>query len=369
MQSTSVQRAIRIFATVTMMTAIPGHAQFLGILGGATSIFTQITGKIGNKITGGESATDIQVERDKYFSTMEQQLAGVDPASKPQLMATFAQQWSFAESAILMRNAQAQRQKDAPLVDMQQVLKDSLGGFSAQVGMAGAFGNASVMDVLGSSTLDGIISGVSGNEPAKAGAMRARGMQVGYGGVTSVAGVAGAAMTSAVAGGVSSAVNGAVTSAIRTSGSDPSYKFPAVADPLSFFGKTPNSLVGKDLYRENGFIGWKRIDGSLEQGAEAYAPVSPDSVVKAAVFNFDKSTGSMKAAFRVLAAPPSDFTKVVEGLDVFLGIKGRYASTGASLRAIWPGGAFVTADTTRLVVGWSDLVSNTEQGTPVAKAQ
>jgi hypothetical protein len=45
----------------------------------------------------------------------------------------------------------------------------------------------------------------------------------------------------------------------------------------------------------------------------------------------------------------------VEGLETYLKKKATYASSGHTLRAVWEDGSFVTADATRVCVGWSML--------------
>ncbi len=349
-------------AVAAFALALPSQAQgqlIGGIFSGVGNIFSQTTGKIGSAVTGGDKLANLEEERQKYFVTTEQQLAGMDMASKKQLMVTIEKQWGMVENAFLMQNMKAQQAKDAPLIDLGQVFKASVGGVASTIGMGGGMGGG-VGDVLAGATLEGLVAGATDTAPVNSAGIRAGIMAGnGYGGVISPASagsvVTGAA-TSAVAGGVSSAVSGMFGNLLRGGNTaQPEFKFPEKADPTKFLGVAPSTLLGKDLYRENGYLGWKRIDGSQAQGAEAYAPVGGDPSIKAAVYNFDKNTGAVTAAFRILTVAPTEFTKVVEALNARMG-QSVYASTGSTLRAVWPDGSFVAADEAKVTVGWSSLV-------------
>lgn len=354
---------LSLAATVALTLASTGaQAQMLGIFNGVTSVFSQVTGKIGNKITGGESAKDIQAERDKFFTNMEAQTAGMDPAAKTQLAATMEKSWGLAENAILMSNAQAQRAKDAPLIDFKQVAKDSMGGFSTGIGMASVFGNAGgIGDIMRSASMDGLVDGMGGDSNAS-GAMVNR---------LSAPAMAGKDVSAATSNGITAGVTGGAAATVRHSVGGAvsglvgklgfgkhavTFEATDSVNPLTFFGKHPSELAAKDLYRENGFMGWKRIDSSADLGAEAYAPLAGDEHVKAAVFNYDKTTKQVNVAFRVLTVPITEFNKVVELMGAKFGEQPRYASTGSVQRAVWSSGAFVAADTTKISLGWSHLV-------------
>ena len=342
--------------------ALPSHAQgqlIGGIFSGLGNIITQTSNKIGSSVTGGDKLANIEEERTKYFLTTEKQLAGMDPASKKQLMVTLEKQWEMAENALLMQNMKVQQAKDAPLIDFGQVLKASASGVASTVGMGSAM-SGGVGDILTGATLEGLIAGATDTAPVNSAGVRAGIMSgVGYGGVITPASpgavVTGAA-TTAVAGGVSNAVSNIFSGVLRgDKAAQSEFKFPEKADPTKFLGVAPSTLMGKDLYRENGYLGWKRIDGSQAQGAEAYAPVGGDPNIKAAVYTFDKQTGAVTAAFRILTVPPTEFTKVVQALDAQMG-PSRYASTGSILRAVWADGSFATADQSKITVGWSSLI-------------
>lgn len=357
---------------VTLLCAgalvVPAHAQFLGILNGVTSVLNQATGKLGNKLTGGEQAKDIQAERDKFFATSDAQLAGLDPAARQQAQATLLKSWSFAENAMLLSNAQAKRAKDAPLVDFKQVARDAAGGLGVQVGMASVFGGAGLGDIVKSAAMDGVVSGVGGGESNSGVAVAQRRISpLGTG--MSLEGAVTAGASTAVAKTVSSSVSSGVGGLLgRLTGGAGDFQASDEVHPLQFLGKHPSALSAKDLYRENGFLGWKRIDASAELGAEAYAPITGDGPAKAAVFNFDKGTGLVTAAFRVLSVEPAKFNAVVESYAKLLGAEPRYASTGAVLRAVWESGAFVSSDATKVNVGWSTLVPQAYAAAPPAVA-
>lgn len=352
---------IRILGlAAALFASSAAQAQFLGIFNGVTSAFTQVTGKLGNKITGGEKAKDIQAERDKFFSTAEAQMAGLDPAARQQLQATMAKSWSMAENSLLLANAQAQRAKDAPLIDLKQVARDTVGGLGAQVGMNSVFGGAGLGDVLKTATMDGVINGMGGQSSAGVATASRSGNYAAINGSLegAVTGGVQAGANAAVAQGVTSSVSTGVSGLLGklTGRGNSTFEASDATNPLSFLGKHPSELVGKDLYRENGFLGWKRIDASADLGAEAYAPITGDGPAKAAVFNYDKTTGSVTAAFRVLNADPGQFTNVVEAIAKQLGAAPRYASTGSVMRAVWESGAFVAADSAKVSAGWSAIV-------------
>jgi len=357
-----MQRTKRLAAAAALglcLVSTASHAQFMGIFNGVASAVNQVTGKIGNKITGGETAKDIEAERQKFFSQFETQTAGMDAASKQQLMVSMEKSWGLTENALLMSNAQAQRAKDAPLLDIKQVALDSVGGFAAHAGLSAGLGGG-LGDVMRSATMEGVIDGLGG--PATGAATMRPGLPVAAAGDLGEATAAG--ITTGATGAVSKTVTNSVSSTVGGwagklgLGGAKSANFEATdaLSPVLFLSKHPAELRAQDLYRENGFLGWKRIDASTDLGAEAYAPIAGDDRVKAAVFNYDKSTGLVIVAFRVLAVGPTQFTQVVEAYSRQLGAAPRYASTGSVLRAVWEGGAFVTADAEKVSAGWSHLV-------------
>jgi hypothetical protein len=343
-------------ALITLGCAVqPAHAQlFGGILSGVTSVVNQVGSKVGSSLSSAKPQ-DIEAERDRFFGTLDKQLAGVDPVSRQQLKETASAQWSTAEHALLIQNAQLQKQKDGPLVDFGKVARDAAGGASSQLGMNSMFGGAGIGEVVGGSALEGLVAGVADTTPVNGRAMRANVLATGMG----------PANPAALATGVSAAVTSGVGATVGTTvgnmarqvmgAGQAAYAFPAAADPRSFLGQEPGRLAARDLYREHGFIGWKLVEGTPAGGAAAFAPVLGDDHVKLAVYTVDKQSGAVNAAFRVLKVPASDFTKVVEGLETYLKKKATYASSGHTLRAVWEDGSFVTADATRVCVGWSML--------------
>lgn len=347
----------------------PAHAQlFGGILNGMTSVVNQVGSKVGARLMD-EKPMDIQAERDKFYATLDKQLAGVDAANHEQLRATARAQWSSLETALLLRNAQLQRQKDSPLVDFSQVAREAAGGVSTQLGMNSIFGASSVTDIVGSSALNGLVAGATGTTGTAAVDGRAMRAGMGGAGIGSPAAL-GAGVSAALSAGVGATVGAVAGSAARQAlGSRPAYAFPASLDPRSFLGREPARLLAAELYRENGFVGWKLVDGSPEQGAEAFAPVLGDEHAKAAVFNIDRPSGAVNAAFRVLKVPAADFTQVVEGLEAYLKQKAVYASAGNTLRAVWEDGSFVSADASRVCVGWSAQAAGLYRGAAARNAQ
>lgn len=129
-------------------------------------------------------------------------------------------------------------------------------------------------------------------------------------------------------------VVGGVVSALGIEGASAEFAIDESIDPLVFVGRHPKELLAKDLYRENGFLGWRRIEASPEPRTEAYAPVAGDAQVKASVYHYDQASGAVIAVFRLLAVVPTDFKKVVDALAAKLQAEPRYASEGAVLRAM-----------------------------------
>lgn len=350
------------------LTSTGALAQFSAVEGGVRvlgGIFGQVVNGVSSKVMAAD-LKDIQAERVSYFAKIEPQLAGMDPAAKRQHLAAHEQAWGLVEQNLLLQNAQAVRAKDAPLIDVSKIAMDAMGGIAQQANMAAVFGNAGIGDVLTSATMEGIITGAGGKTEG-ARIRTARTTVAGYGAPTvgaAVAAQATAEATNVASNTVSSAVGGFIKK--MGFGSDSS-KFEANESlhPLKFLGKHPSELQAKDLYRENGFQGLKRIEASAQNSAEAYAPIMGDPAIKAIVYNYDKS-GAVKAAFRLLAAPPDQFNAVVDAVSAQLQEPARYASTGSIVRAVWSSGAFITSDGTKLTLGWSHLVPKTYEKAPAA---
>ncbi|WP_228536107.1 hypothetical protein [Noviherbaspirillum malthae] len=353
-------------ATVIVPSA---HAQFLGVFQGVINAANQVTGKLGNRIMGGENAVNLEDERTKFNRSVESQLAGMDDATKRILQPKLEASWAMAEQGFLMRNAQAYRSKLGPLIDFKQVATSALGGVALQANMGGALlGNNGLGEVLSGATMNGILTGVGAQSTgfdATGARMAASAMgSTAAGTIPNIQGNVAAAVTATATSAVTTAVSGAVSSTTQQilrdsqlSASSKTYEINELNHPLNFFEKHPSELVKGDLYRENGNIGWKKIEGSST--AEAYAPVAGDDVATASVFNFDPTSQKITAAFRILKATQMDFIPVVQGISKALQAQPRYASQGSVLRAVWENGAFVTADTAKLTAGWSLLVPQT----------
>lgn len=331
----------------------------MGVLNGVMNIANQATSKVSDKLLGADKPVDLEQERDKFHATMQVQTAGMDPESKARLLAS----WDLAEHGFLMQNAQAHKRASGPLIDWKAAAKEAAGGVMLDRGMANVFsGGGGLGSVLSGAAMDGIIAGSTGNAPV--------GQRKGLGGAPLAGGLAGgvAAMADAGKAGVEQAVTGSVTGAVSglTSKTMAQFGFGAAGKayevdesvhPERFFGKHPAAIGKRDLYRENGNMGWKRIETSAT--AEAYAPVAGDELASAAVFNVDPGTGMVVAAFRILSVQPGDFARVVDGVATSLGKAPRYASKGNVMRAVFEDGAFVTADSAKVTLGWSRLVSAT----------
>lgn len=332
----------------------------MGVFQGATSVFNQVTGKLGNKLMGGEKARDIQAEHDKLYANFEAQTAGMDPASKRQLAASMDKAWASVEDAILMSNAQAYRAKNAPLLDFKKVAADSMGGFATQTGMNSVLGGAGMTGVMRSATMNGIVDGLGGKPTGS------RNTWVPMTNPMAAPSV-GAAATSAAGNATGKAIGSMAGNSAKSygNGSDEEFEVTDDVNPLLFLGKAPSELTWGDLYRENGFIGWKRIE--KQPGAEAYAQITGPDRVKAAIFNFSPKTGEMKAAFRILTVDPTQFNSVVTSMSNEFG-EPHYASSGSMLRATWPNGAFVTSDMEAIIVGWSALAQTTQTAARPAAA-
>lgn len=336
------------------------QAQMLGaLISGMGSALTQVVSKAGSALVR-QNPADLEVEREKFYANLEKQAAGLDPTSRQIFLNGAAEKWTTAENAFLLQNARLHAEKQGPLIDFGRVAKDAAGAASAQFQMTGAIGQSGISEVVGSSALSGIVSGATDTPAANPYELRAgvyNYMTTGTGGM---ADRVNSNVNAAVATGVGSAVSGAVRQAMAGGGSATPFKFPEAADPRSFLGKQPSALSARELYREHGFVGWKMVDGSLEKGAMAFSPVAGDEHVQAAVYSFEPRTGAINAAFRVLTVAPAEFMNVVQGLEAFVRQKARFASSGNTLRAIWDDGTFVTADATRICVGWSQLVGGAQ---------
>ena len=230
-----------------------------------------------------------------------------------------AKQWPAIENQLLLANAQLQAKKDAPLLSLSDVAKATVSGIAAQTGMNAAIVNHTTSPlggILQSNALTGVISGAE-NVAREV-----------------LSGGAGAA------------------GALTATGLD----FPAsdAVHPLIFLGEHPGALLARNLYRSNGFLGWKRIEQSAN--AQAYASVTGEGAVQYVVYMHDEQSGSVSSAFRVFKVSPAAFGSAVQAYTTMLGAAPRYASEGNVLRAVWESGAFVTADGQKLSAGWSHAV-------------
>ena len=328
----------------------PASAQLgnVGIANGVTSAISQVSSGLGKKFLSKDKRVDLQAERDKFFGALDAQAAGLDPDSRQRLMATMEAQWTNIETSLLLSNAQAAAQKKAPMFNLKQLALDVGAGMVVDAQIGGITGGAT--DVLGASAMQGVLEGLGGESTGDPVVWTA-GVPVGMGGMSVSDAVAGAT-ASAAAGTVKDSVAGIVGGATSAPAQPTaSIKWTDDIDPTKFLGKHPSELVANDLYRENGFIGWKRVETSGE--SQIYAPVLGDKQVKAAVFKADPASGRVVSAFRVLGASAISFGPLVEQISEKYKLPSRYASSGDSLRAVWPNGVFLTADSKQLYLGWS----------------
>ena len=342
--------ALHASACLVFMSSVPAHAQFMGVFQGVSNVLTQVTGKIGNKVMGGESTKDLQAERDAYFAQLEVHTAGMSPEGKRAFMRSAEQQWGMAENAILMTNAQAVATRDAPLIDVGQAASAAIGGVATQIGFAG-IGGSDLGQTMTSSALRGIVGGVGG-QPGQVYVPRASGgNDIGAVAAASVTNAVGSSVTAGVGNFVGGLFGGSKGSVPLGSGP---FKDAKSIDPRDLFGAHPKATHSKDLYRNAGHFGWKRVETA--PGAQAFSPITGKGVARSAVFNYDTSSGAVTAAFRVLSLQPIDFGSVVAALNDQLGQPARFASADTIMRAVWEEGHFVINDGARITVGWSAAV-------------
>lgn len=337
-----------------------------GVAQGVGSVIKQAGGALGKRMFAKNKLVDIEEERSKFFGSIDAQSAGMDPAARESLLKTMELQWANAEMAILMANAQAVRDQKAPVLDLKQVALDVAEGTLIQAQMVGIAGGLGVSDMLGSAAIQGVIAGVDGDQGASA-PVWSSSMPIPVGAAPSIGDAATTAAGSVAATGVQDAVAGAVGGAMAPR---PSVKGTVELtddlDPSKFLGRAPAELNAADLYRENGFIGWKRIE--QKEAAQIYAPVMPDKVIKAAVYGSDATSGRVVSAFRVLNASVTSFGPLVTQISEREKQTPKYASGGTALRAVWPSGTFLTADGNQVYLGWSEQAAQMFSGAGSAPA-
>lgn len=361
--------AVALGMMCSLAAAAPAHAQFMGLLNGVMNVANQATSKVGDKLLGADKPVDIEHEREKFLAAMQVQTAGMDQTAKARLLAT----WDLAEQGFLMQNAQAYKRATGPMIDWTAAARETAGGVMLDRGMSNVFsgGSNSLSGMLSGAAMDGIIAGSTGSAPASGQRSRVTGTPTPTGlagGLDALAGAGKAGVEQGVAGSVAGAVSGITGKAMAQFGfgtANKAYEITDAVHPERFFGKHPSAVSKRDLYRENGNIGWKKVEASAT--AEAYAPVAGDDAASASVFNIDAGTGMVVAAFRILNVQPADFSRVVEGVTKALGKAPRYASQGSVMRAVFENGAFVTADSAKVTLGWSQVVTDTyAKAAPVA---
>jgi hypothetical protein len=347
--------------------AIPAQAQFLGLFQGVISATNQVTSKVGKSIMGADKPVNLEEERNKFYGSTEAQMAGMDEATKRIMRTKLQSSWQMVEQSFLVRNAEAYKSKMGPLIDLKQIAASALGGLAVQANIGAIGASTGLTGVLSGATMDGILAGV-GAQSTSFNPNAARVLTTPYGNNVSTA--VGAAASNTISSIVSTAISTSTQKILADSqvaADMKTYDINELNHPLVFFDKHPSELSLKDLYRENGNLGWKKIDSAAT--AEAYAPVVGDEMSTAAVFNFDADSKIINAAFRILKASQMDFISIVQGVSKTLQAQPRYASQGDVLRAVWQNGAFVTADPTKVTVGWSHLVPQTFQASAPVQTQ
>lgn len=311
-------RAVHVIAAsvstaLLALTPTLAQAQFMGMLNGVSNAIGQVTSKATSHLLAGQGE-DLQAAYDKFFGALDEQTEGMDAAAKRSHRQLVEQQWPSMELALLTKNAELQRKKSAPLLDLGEAANAAASGAVNQAGMQATIASAS------SGTGGGILAGAMGDI-----------MQTAKGATASLI--------------------GKMTDKGPSLPTDLNFRPGKELHPLEFFGRHPASLSPDELYRENGFLGWKRIEHG--EDASAYAPVLGDGAAQYAVFKHDVPTGEMVSAFRVLKVSPAAFSAAVSEFSAMIGAQPLYASQGSVLRAIWENGAFVTADGQKMSVGWS----------------
>ena len=309
-------------AAVLALTPAVAQAQFLGVFNGVSNVIGQVTSKATSSLLAGKGE-DLQEAHDKFFGQIDAQTAGMDAAAKANHRKLIEQQWPSMEQALLISNAQLQKKKEAPLLDIGEAANAAVGGAVSQAGL-----NAAISAPF-AGTGGSILSGAMGD-------------------IMNTARTASSALVSKIVDGNS-----------PSAPSDLNFKPGKELHPLQFLGSHPSTLNVDELYRENGFLGWKRMEQSND--AAAFAHILGEGQAQYAVYKHDAQTRAMTSAFRVLKVSPAAFSAAVTEFADMLDAQPRYASQGSMLRAVWASGAFVTADSEKISVGWSQMAADTYQ--------
>lgn len=302
-------RALALAGALLLPFSARPQVSLISLLPGVTNVVGQAAGNISNRMFSGD-AVDLQAAYDKFMADMASQTQG----RAADYRTLIDKHWSLTEQAILLRNAKLQGDKDAPIVDFNKAAKATVGGLVDSASGVGGSIAAGATSAISNSLLAGVKQGVLGGSKSTSSAF----------------------------------------TPVEPTALDLDFVPSERVHPLLFFGKHPRDLNAKDLYRDNGYLGWRRLEYDDEAAAFAHI-TGQDPQALYAVFNYDAETGNMKSAFRVLKVSPAAFTSVVTTYRATMGDP-RYASEPTVLRAIWENGAFVTADAERLSVGWAASV-------------
>jgi hypothetical protein len=348
--------ALRV-AIVASLAFASGAAQAQmgswGVARGVASAIGQVGSGLGKKLLAKDKRLDLEAERTRFFGEIEKQAASLDPDARSALLASLESQWAIAETQMLIANAQATRERKAPLIDVKRVALEAVDGALVQAEVVGVAGGLDLGGMLSGAAVRGVVEGFSDDVEQTYGSAMA---PAGFGGL-SVADAATDAAGTALAQGVRSAVSDTVSGLRGDSGVGAAkFKLTEDIDPLRFLDQVPGTLNARDLYRDYGFIGWRRVEHT--DTLQVFAPVLPDPVTKAVLFVTSATEGEVISAVRVLKTTAASFGGLVEQLTARENAPPSYASSGTQLRALWPSGVFVAADAKQVTLGWSQQAAH-----------
>lgn len=324
-----------------------------GVARGVTSTIGQVGSGLGKRLFAKDKRVDLEAERSRFFGEIEAQAASLDPAARSALLSSLESQWSTLEAGLLMSNAQATQELKKPLIDVKRVALDVAEGALVQAQVVGVAGGLDLDGMLSGAAVQGVIEGFAGDDISGTVFVPGAGPK-GTSVADAATGAAGAVLAQGVQDTTAKAVNG-----MRGNGEGQIVRFKLSDDtnPARFLGLHPETLNARDLYREFGFIGWKRFQHT--ETLQVYVPVIPDPATKAELFVIDASSGQVLSAFRILKTTAASFGPLVDQLTTQERSSPRYASGGSELRAVWDSGVFLTADSQQVGLGWSRQASQT----------
>jgi hypothetical protein len=337
------------------LASATAHAQMsgLGVARGVASAVGQIGSGLGKKLLAKDKRVDLEAERARFFGEIEAEAASLDPEARSALLASLESQWAMAETQMLIANAQADRERKAPLIDVKRVALDAVDGALVHAEVVGVAGGLDLGGILSGAAVRGVVEGFSDDGERSYGSATSPTGLSGLSVADAATDVAGAALADGVRGAVSDAVGG-LRSDSGAAGTR--FKLTEDIDPLRFLDQAPVSLDAAALYRQYGYIGWRRVERT--ETLQVFAPVLPDPVTKAVVIITHAESGAVISAVRVLKTTAASFGALVEQLTEREKAPPRYASSSNQLRALWPSGVFVAADARQVTLGWSQQAAH-----------